>query len=144
MLAALLITILLVTTTSVIHFHVLRTCSRLVMGEHLRVKRPMLVVIGAIFIAHLLEVYLYALGYLALEIWLDSGSLVGAGETDRMFDLFYFSIASYTTLGIGDIVPQGPMRLLTGIESLHGLVLIAWSSSFTYLMMQRVWGKGKD
>nr|WP_255536354.1 ion channel [Pacificimonas pallii] len=103
----------------------------------------MLLVIGVIFVAHLAEVFLYALGYLVMELWLGVGTLNGAregGGTDTLFDLFYFSIASYTTLGIGDIVPTGPMRLLTGIESLHGLVLIAWSSSFTYLMMEQLWG----
>ncbi|MGB3721415.1 MAG: ion channel, partial [Pacificimonas sp.] len=134
MIAALGITLFLVTATSIIHFRVLRACYHLVMHDQLRVKRPMLVVIAAVFAAHLLEVFLYALGYLVMEVWLGVGSLVGTsrnGETDALFDFFYFSIASYTTLGIGDIVPQGPMRLLTGIESLHGLVLIAWSSSFT-------------
>ena len=37
------------------------------------------------------------------------------------------------SLGYGDIAPLGLVRLLVGIESLIGLGLIAWSSSFTYL-----------
>ena len=54
---------------------------------------------------------------------------------------FYFSIASYTTLGIGDILPHGNIRIVAGLEALNGLVLVAWSASFTYLIMERLWGR---
>ena len=46
---------------------------------------------------------------------------------------------TYTSLGLGDIHPTGPMRLLVGLEALAGLMLIGWSSSFTYLSMRRFW-----
>jgi hypothetical protein len=36
------------------------------------------------------------------------------------------------------------MRLIAGIESLNGLVLIGWSASFTYLTMEEFWGRGGD
>ena len=45
----------------------------------------------------------------------------------------------YTTLGFGDLVPLGPIRHMTGSESVAGLVLITWSASFTFLEMQRFW-----
>jgi hypothetical protein len=32
------------------------------------------------------------------------------------------------------------MRLIAGVESLDGLVLIGWSASFTYLAMEEYWG----
>jgi hypothetical protein len=34
------------------------------------------------------------------------------------------------------------MRLIAGVESLNGLVLIGWSASFTYLEMARFWENG--
>ena len=43
------------------------------------------------------------------------------------------------TLGLGDLSPVGTVRLLAGMESLTGLLLITWSASFTYLEMSRVW-----
>ena len=49
-------------------------------------------------------------------------------------------MAIYTTLGIGDLHPNGVMRLVAGVESLNGLVLIGWSASFTYLTMEEFWG----
>jgi hypothetical protein len=36
-------------------------------------------------------------------------------------------------------VPEGPLRLLASFEPLNGLILIAWSGSFTYLEVQRHW-----
>ena len=54
-------------------------------------------------------------------------------------DCVYFSFTTFTTLGFGDIHPLGPIRFLTGIEALTGLVLITWTASFLFLEMQRHW-----
>jgi hypothetical protein len=54
-------------------------------------------------------------------------------------DAVYFSGAVYTSLGFGDIVPTGPGRMLAVSESVVGLVLIAWTASFTYFLMQKYW-----
>jgi hypothetical protein len=40
---------------------------------------------------------------------------------------------------LGDIAPLGPVRLLAGVEALNGLLMIAWSASFTYLSMENFW-----
>ena len=87
-------------------------------------------------VAHLLEVLVFAIGWFIL-LRTGVGSLSG-GVTDPE-GLLYFSLITYTSLGYGDIVPLGPVRLLAGIESLVGLVLIAWTASFTYLEMRRYW-----
>lgn len=50
-------------------------------------------------------------------------------------DYFYFSIVSYTSLGHGDVFPSGHLRFITGVEALNGLLLIAWSGSFIYIVM---------
>ena len=65
------------------------------------------------------------------------GSLSGASS--RFGDVLYFSAVVYSTLGFGDLMPLGPVRLLAGIESLTGLVLITWTASFTYLEMRAYW-----
>jgi hypothetical protein len=31
------------------------------------------------------------------------------------------------------------LRIIAGVESLNGLVLIGWSASFTYLSMEQFW-----
>jgi hypothetical protein len=52
----------------------------------------------------------------------------------------YFSCAAFTTVGFGDIVPSGPLRLLAGMEALTGFVLITWTASYLYIEMSRTWG----
>ncbi len=56
------------------------------------------------------------------------GGLGGHLEGD-LLDFFYFSMATYTTLGIGDLHPSGVMRVVAGVESLNGLVLLAATSA---------------
>jgi hypothetical protein len=58
---------------------------------------------------------------------------------EHFADFLYFSATSYSTLGIGDVYPVGVFRLISGIESINGLFLIAWSTSFTYFVMDRLW-----
>jgi hypothetical protein len=55
--------------------------------------------------------------------------------------LVYFSGTSYTTVGYGDIILIGSGRIVAVIESVLGLVLIAWTASFTYYEMNRKWIK---
>ncbi len=54
--------------------------------------------------------------------------------------LFYFSTETFTSLGFGDMMPVGPIRMLAGIEALNGLLLIGWSASYLYIAMERYWG----
>lgn len=131
----------LVASCFFLHFYVLGHLARIVRHRERPLRRPLLVVVFSLFGTHLIETVLYAVGYLMIEeIGLgDLSGSIGAGPT-WLADHLYFSIASYTTLGIGDVMPEGAMRLIAGIESLNGLVLVAWSASFTYLMMERVWG----
>ena len=71
-----------------------------------------------------------------IGIWLSSeGSFSGS-----IADYLYFSFAAFTTVGFGDIVPLGPLRLLAGMEALTGFVLITWTASYLYIEMSRTWG----
>ena len=99
--------------------------------------RVVLLILG-LLVAHQVEVWVYAFGYYFL---VDDGRFgYLAGEiSDSMLDYAYFSLVNFSTLGYGDIIPHGPIRLLTATESLTGLVLIGWSASFTFLEMQRHW-----
>jgi hypothetical protein len=87
--------------------------------------------------ADLLEIFLYAVAFALLHDRPGLGRIDGEFDATAL-DFFYFSITCYTTLGIGDVYPK-PLRVLAGVESLNGFVLITWSASFTYLMMQRHW-----
>ena len=93
-------------------------------------------VVVALF-AHSVEVMVFALGYyLAGKV--GHGELTGAFQGE-IADYIYFSYTTFTTVGYGDIVATDRMRLLVGIESLTGFVLITWTASFLYLEMSRFW-----
>jgi hypothetical protein len=68
------------------------------------------------------------------------GSLVGNVE-HGISDFFYYSAITYTSLGFGDIAPQGSLRILAAVEAITGLVLIAWTASFAFVAMQSLWEK---
>ncbi len=75
--------------------------------------------------------------YLLLDK-LKIGDFAGMAQHDFV-DYVYFSIVAYSTLGLGDVAPIGGIRLIAGVESLNGLVLVGWSASFTYLVMEAFW-----
>lgn len=91
-----------------------------------------------VFVAHALSILVYALTYWILISYFNFTPF--AGETDNRFiDIMYFSMTTYTSLGVGDIQPLQELRMLTGIETLNGLVLITWSATFTYFSVQKMW-----
>lgn len=142
-LALFIVAVLLVIATVLVHYEVLRMTGRLLPRLPIKPRQRVLVVIGASFAAHGVETVLYAFVFAALH------QMGGFGEIEGHFDstaieYLYFSISSYTTLGMGDAYPTGLLRILAAIEALNGFLLISWSASFTYLMMQRYWHPERD
>lgn len=134
---------LLLVLSTVLHYEVLRVLSfglaRLVVAA----RAKLLIVIFGAFFAHALEILLYGLGYFALAHGPGLGALGDAAHS-ALSNCLYFSAETYTSLGFGDIVPVGPLRLLAGVETLNGLLLIGWSASFTYLAMERFWNRDME
>lgn len=128
----------LVLATMVIHFEALRWTSKALPRCAPVGRARVLVVVAGAFSAHMLEVILYAGAYAGLEHILAVGMLSGQ-KADSFMDYLYYSVVMYTSLGLGDVFPQGHLRVISGIEALNGLVLIGWSTSFTFLAMRRYW-----
>jgi len=78
-------------------------------------------------IAHALEIALFAVGMLA-AIHAGGGGVSGMDQSDYV-GLFYFSFAVYSSLGFGDLLPTGALRLYCGVQVIVGLLLIAWSAT---------------
>lgn len=140
--AAVLITILLaiplVTLTIVTHYELLFRASRILRKKDFSERVRVLLSMGAVFLAHLLSVLIYMLGYIILWGTLDDAGLAGEFDGD-LLDFFYFSMMSYTTLGVGDVYPVGALRILSGVQALNGFVMVGWSASFAFWMVQRFW-----
>jgi len=138
MLIALLTSAILVMLTVLVHYEILLRISLLLPKIRIPHRlRVMVAVIGAT-IAHVIEIWIFGLGYYLLikNEWL--GNLTG-NFNGSLLDCGYHSFVTYTSLGYGDIIPTNYLRFVTGIEALTGLVLIAWTASFVYVEMRRFW-----
>ncbi len=138
MIATTLVCLTLITITILIHYEALRMTSRVYAHLHVPARARILVVLAITFLSHFIQVMIYALAYSYLHFATDIGYIAGAEPLD-MQNAFYFSVSSYTTLGIGDLVPHGGLRLISGVEALNGLVMVGWTASFTYLTMEKFW-----
>ena len=138
MFIAMLFSTLLVFVTVLVHYEVMRYTSLLLPHLPIRPRQLILVVIAAMFFAHTMEVWMHAYAFYLMTNHLGLGSFGGA-FSGEFHDYLYFSTVTYTSLGLGDVYPLGGLRLMSGVESLTGLVMIAWSASFTYLNMEKFW-----
>lgn len=138
MLTALLTSALLVILVVLVHYEMLHRLSLLLPRIKIRHQfRIVIAVLGSI-IAHVIEIWIFAVGYYLLISSELIGKLIG-NFTGSLKDCGYYSFITYTSLGFGDIIPDGYLRFITGIEALTGLVLIAWTASFVYVQMERFW-----
>lgn len=85
-----------------------------------------LALIGVILVLHVLKIGVWAGCYFWQHCLPDF-------ETS-----FYFSGATCTTLGYGDVVLPRPWRLVGVLESLTGVLLMGWSAAFFFAMVSRL------
>jgi hypothetical protein len=130
----------LVVACILVHYEIMRVTADFLLPRLSIIPKRAHVVFGicACFVAHTIEVWLFAGTYYGLGIATDSGF---ADESRRAFlDYLYFSTETYTSLGFGEArLLTDDLRLLAGIEAMIGLVLIAWTASFNYFMMEHYW-----
>jgi hypothetical protein len=139
MLFGVTLTIALILLSVGIHYEVLSLSSNAVrkipLPHRIRVAVAVLSALGA----HFLEIIVFTIGW---KLLMTAGVARLSIESPTFLELLYFSSSTYTSLGYGDIVPIGNAGILAGCESLTGLVLIAWTASFTYFEMHAFWDDG--
>ena len=119
-----------------VHYEALNGMAKLVHRPERHRWMVMLMMYG-LLLAHVVEIGIFGFGYMIAQDWLELGTITGTG--DGLFDFMYYSAMVYTTVGFGDQIPDGALRMLTSTEAIAGLALITWSASFTFLQMQRLW-----
>jgi len=138
MFESIILSVLLVIMTSFIHYWSLIGLSRFARNTKIYASTSVLITILLLFLVHLVEIGLYGFVYHESVEALDIGTLSGL-DLHETFSYLYFSLVTYTSLGVSNIYPEGHIRLIAGIETLNGLLLIGWSGSYTFLMMKRYW-----
>jgi hypothetical protein len=87
----------------------------------------------------LLRLFLAIVMLHLIQIGLWAGVFWGAHELPNVETALYFSLASYTTIGFGDVVVGPGWRVLAGIEGLTGILLIGWSTAFMFAVVHRMY-----
>ncbi len=130
-------TILVIVLAVALHYEVLTHLAE----KHFKRSWPsrLLLPVGVLIVilTHVIEVWMFSFLYYFLLPLNNTGEVIGE-FSNTILDCVYFSFVNYTSLGYGDIVPVGHIRFTAGSEALTGLVLIAWTASFTYLQMQQL------
>ena len=124
--------------TVALHYEALSLLSKVMQNTRMQSHPKLLVAVFGVVAAHLLEILIYAISYWIADVGLNLGDF-GGNRAVTFSDYLFFSAETFSTLGIGDIYPLGVIRLIASLESLNGIVLIGWSTSFTFLAMSRYW-----
>ena len=124
-----------------IHYECLNYLDRVV-DKIVSSRRKLVATMFGLLLAHIAEIWFYAGAYAVLANVDDFGTIHAQHLGSFGFlDAVYYSAMVYTTVGFGDMVPTGGLRLITATEALVGLSLITWSASFTYFQMQSAFGE---
>ncbi len=121
--ANLLVSGVMIVVTALIHMGFLYALGRMVTHFDRRHPGPLraaaiLASVLGLIIAHGVEISVYAVAYMRLDLF------------QTWEEALYFSTSTFTTVGFGDVVLDPQWRLLSGVQSLNGFLLIGWSTAF--------------
>ena len=104
--------------------------------DRVRPSSATIAVLG-VMVLHLLQIVAFGVLFWWVTQWPGGGSIDAEGDPGLLAAI-YLSALNYSTLGLGgDLAPSGPIRMLIAVESLFGLLAIAWSAAFTYYRLSR-------
>lgn len=83
-----------------------------------------------LFLLHLLESFLWAATY-----WW----VVPEFRSEPFEKPLYFSLVTFTSLGFGDVVLCRQWRVLSGTQSVAGLIINGWTAAFMFTMVADIW-----
>ncbi len=87
-------------------------------------------VILAMFVAHVIEIWIWAIFYYFK---------VPTSEIPTLEAAVYFSTSSFTTVGFGDLVLSEEWRLLSSFEATNGMILFGWSTAFIFAAVRHTY-----
>ncbi|ARU18244.1 potassium channel family protein [Croceicoccus marinus] len=135
MIAALLLGFVLFAISLYFHMWMLRGAKALSPPgkepRHLRVLAGSSLVLAS----HLVIAGIFAGGMYVASLW-----GLGALEQDVIdswMDYYYFALITVSTVGLGDILPAGHMRAISGIAALTGFLMISCTAQYLYQTMSK-------
>mgnify|MGYP000745970897 CR=1 FL=1 len=74
----------------------------------------------------------------SISVWIWGLAFLGLGLFSATEEAVYFAIVSFTTLGFGDILLPQDWRLLSGMASINGLLMIGLQTAMLIEILRRV------
>jgi hypothetical protein len=105
----------------------------LALGQRRGRRRTLFLAFMGLLAIHTLEILGFAGAYRAMMIWDGFGTIVGVQASD-ISELIYFSGIAFSTLGYPHLVGEGPIRMVSMMQSLGGFMILTWSASFIYAL----------
>ena len=140
---SIVICILLSLFTTLLFYEILGLVMRLISGRRLSPRRLLVVMALGIIFAHCLSIIIYGVAYWFLTYLSHFPKLEGVDAAD-FGGYLYYSATTYTSLGVGDIYARGCLRIVSSFEVINGLTLIAWSATFTFFSVKKLWQCGGE
>ncbi len=121
-----------------VHYEFLRLISG--SAAHLSVapRQRIVYVVAGSLVSHIIQILIFALLLWLLSVAVNE-EVFGIGIPVSFQQSLYVSFESYASLGSSSSLPFGPLRIFIGVEGLSGLVVIGWTSAFTYWCMTQYW-----
>ena len=82
------------------------------------------------FVAVITEVFIWAFLYLFNPLITVLPNLETA---------FYFSMATFTTVGYGDVVLEGSWRILASLQAANGMIIFGWTTALIFYFIQQIY-----
>ncbi|GGH24095.1 Ion channel [Cribrihabitans marinus] len=73
-----------------------------------------------------------------VQVWIWAGALLAAQAVPDLNTALYFSLASYTTLGYGDIILGEELRIFGAFSAVAGLLAFGLSTAYLVALMTRL------
>lgn len=126
--------LIVVLGTATIHYESIRRLDRFARRAAGPYPTLLVVIIGLIAL-HLLEIGAYAGIFFLSAGPLGAGSFKGVPPHSPMA-YFYYAAEAYASLGYGDAYPTGDLRLISSVAPLNGILLLTWSGSFLFSLVE--------
>ncbi len=80
---------------------------------------------------------------ITINTWIWAITLLLVGEFHDLESSLYYSIASFTTLGYGDLLLSQDWRIFGSLSAVNGLIVFGLNTAFLVELMLSTWGKSR-
>ena len=74
---------------------------------------------------------------IVVDVWTWAAFYVLVGAIESFETALYFSTATFTTIGYGDVVLTTEWRLLGSFEGANGMIIFGWTTALVIAVIQR-------